>query len=69
MRAPWHIRAWATGASLAINGALALCVMQMAPTMATVAQDEEAMLISLGRSVADPARQRRLAGRPARAGA
>ena len=54
MRAPWHIRAWATGASLAINGALALGVMQMAPTMATVAQDETAMLISLGDpSVAD----------------
>lgn len=48
MRTPWHVRAWATGASLAINGALALGVMQMAPTMATVAQDETAMLISLG---------------------
>lgn len=48
MRAPWHIRAWATGASLVINGALALGVMQMAPNMTTVAQDETAMLISLG---------------------
>lgn len=48
MRAPWHIRAWATGASLAINGALALGVMHMAPTLSTVAQDETAILVSLG---------------------
>lgn len=48
MQAPWHIRAWATGASLAINGALVLGVMNMQPGMATVAQEEVAMLVSLG---------------------
>ncbi len=48
MRTPWHIRAWATGTSLAINGVLVLGVIQMAPTMSTIAQDETAMLISLG---------------------
>lgn len=48
MRTPWHIRAWATGTSLAINGVLVLGVIQMAPSMSTVAQAEAAMLVSLG---------------------
>ncbi|WP_184715920.1 energy transducer TonB [Caulobacter sp.] len=48
MRTPWHIRAWATGTSLAINGVLVLGAVHMAPQMSTIAQDETAMLISLG---------------------
>ncbi len=52
MRTPWHIRAWATGASLAINGALALGVMTMnAAPAALTTMDDDALLISLG----DPA--------------
>lgn len=48
MRTPWHIRAWATGTSLAINGVLVLGAVHMAPQMSTIAQEETAMLISLG---------------------
>lgn len=49
MRTPWHIRAWATGTSLAINGVLVLgAALQMAPKMSTIVQEETAMLISLG---------------------
>jgi protein TonB len=48
MRAPWHIRAWATGASLALNGALVLGVMQMNPGARMAAMEETALLVSLG---------------------
>ncbi|NQE61969.1 energy transducer TonB [Caulobacter sp. RHG1] len=48
MRTPWHIRAWATGTSLAINGVLVLGAVYMAPRMSTIAQEETAMLVSLG---------------------
>ena len=48
MRTPWHIRAWATGTSLAINGVLVLGAVYIAPQMSTIAQEETAMLVSLG---------------------
>lgn len=48
MRAPWQIRAWATGASLAINGALALGAMQMNPGAPMAVTEETALLVSLG---------------------
>lgn len=48
MRTPWHIRAWATGASLMVNGALVLGVMHMNPGTSLKAMEETAMLVSLG---------------------
>ncbi len=51
MKTPWHVRAWATGASLMINGALGLAVIQWEQKPVLAAMDETAMLISLG----DPA--------------
>jgi protein TonB len=48
MRTPWQVRAWATGASLALNGALVLGVMQMNPGARMAVMEETAMLVSLG---------------------
>jgi len=48
MNTPWHIRAGAMGASLAINGALALSVMSMNAGAPMTQMDETAMLVSLG---------------------
>lgn len=48
MQTPWHIRAWATGASLVINGALVLGVMHMNTGKTLVEREETAMLVSLG---------------------
>jgi len=48
MHTPWHIRAWATGASLAVNGALLLGVMQMNAGAPMAAMEETALLVSLG---------------------
>lgn len=48
MRTPWHVRAWATGASLALNGALLLGVMQMSPAGPMAMMEETALLVSLG---------------------
>lgn len=48
MDTPWHIRAWAMGASLAINGALAFGVMSMHASAPMTEMEETAMLVSLG---------------------
>jgi protein TonB len=48
MRTPWQVRAWATGASLALNGALVLGVMVMNPGTRMAVMEETAMLVSLG---------------------
>lgn len=48
MRTPWHIRAWATGASLALNGALVLGVIHMNTGTTMRAMEETALLVSLG---------------------
>lgn len=48
MGAPWQVRAWATGASLALNGALVLGVMQMNPGTRLAVMEDTAMLVSLG---------------------
>lgn len=48
MTAPWHVRAWATGASLVINGALAFGVMTMNANSTMAEMDDTAMLVSLG---------------------
>ena len=48
MRTPWQVRAWATGASLALNGALVLGVMVMNPGARMAVMEETAMLVSLG---------------------
>lgn len=53
MKTPWHVRAWATGASLVINGALGLAVVQWEQRPVLAPMDDAAMLISLG----DPALQ------------
>lgn len=48
MRTPWQVRAWATGASLIVNGALVLGVMHMNPGATMSVMEETAMLVSLG---------------------
>ena len=48
MRTPWQVRAWATGASLAFNGALVLGVMQMNTGTRMAVMEETALLVSLG---------------------
>lgn len=48
MQTPWHIRAWAVGASLVINGALITGALYMHPSPPMPAMEETGMLVSLG---------------------